>query len=140
MTRTEDLYSLIQRIAGGERRLSKRTWIAGLAVIVSLVAVVGAWALQSSPTEILGNPDRFDGQIVTMSGRLTNVQPRVSQRGNAYFTFELSDGRTSITVFKFGESPCRAGTTATVEGRFEKVKQVGRHTFRNQVDATKITC
>ena len=120
--------------------MSKRAGIACLAVIVSLVAVVGAWALQSSPTEILGNPDRFDGQIVTMSGMLTNVQPQVSRRGNAYFTVELSDGRTSITVFKFGEPPCRAGTTATVEGRFQKVKQVGRYEFRNQVDAMKITC
>lgn len=120
--------------------MSKRAWIAGLAVVVSFAAVVGAWALQSSPTEILGDTDRFDGQIVTISGTLTNVQPRVSQRGNAYFTFELSDGRKSITVFKFGESPCRAGTPATAEGRFQKVKQVGRYTFRNQVDATKITC
>ena len=120
--------------------MSKRAWIVCLVVVVSLVAVVGAWALQSSPTEILGNPDRFDGQIVTISGTLINVQPRVSQRGNAYFTVELSDGRKSITVFKFGESPCRAGTTATVEGLFQKVKQVGRYTFRNQIDATKITC
>ena len=120
--------------------MSKRAWIVCLVVVVSLVAVVGAWALQSSPTEILGNPDRFDGQIVTISGTLINVQPRVSQRGNAYFTVELSDGRKSITVFKFGESPCRARMTATVEGLFQKVKQVGRYTFRNQIDATKITC
>ena len=120
--------------------MSKRAWIAGLAVVVSFVAAVVASALQSSPTEILGNPDRFDGQLVTISGTLTNLQPRVSQRGNTYFTVELSDGRTSITVFKFGEPPCRAGTTATVEGRFQKVKQVGRYEFRNQVDAMKITC
>jgi cytochrome c-type biogenesis protein CcmE len=140
MTPTEDLYSLIQRVGGGERRLSKRAWIACLAVVVSLVAAVGAWALQSSPTAILGEPDRFDGQIVTISGTVTNVQPQVSQRGNAYFTFELSDGRKSITVFKFGESPCRTGATATVEGRFQKVKQAGDYTFRNQVDATKIAC
>ena len=125
---------------GDERRLSQRVWITGLAVVLSLVAVVGAWALQSSPAEILGNPDRFDGQIVTISRTLTNVRPRVSQRGNAYFTFELSDGRTAITVFKFGEPACRAGTTATVEGLFQKVKRLGRYTFRNQVDATKITC
>ena len=120
--------------------VSKRVWIAGLAVVLSLVAVVAARALPSSPAEILGAADRFDGQIVTISGTVTNVQPRVSRQGNAYFTFELSDGRKSITVFKFGESPCRAGATATVEGLFQTVKQVGRYTFRNQVDATKITC
>jgi hypothetical protein len=64
----------------------------------------------------------------------------MSIRHLAYFTFELADGRSVITVFKFGESPCRAGTTVTVEGLFQKIKRVGRYTFRNQIDATRITC
>ena len=111
-----------------------------VALLLVLVLAGAAWALQTSPTEILANPDAFDGRIVTLRGMVGRLQRRVSRRGNAYFTFELSDGRTAITVFKFGESPCRAGVAASVEGLFQKVKQVGRYTFRNQVDADRITC
>ena len=117
-----------------------RRRFAGLALVVSVVITAAALALQTSPAEILGNPDRFDGQIVMVTGTLTNFRPTVSQRGNAYFTFDLSDGRQSITIFKFGESACRAGASVTVEGLFQKVKQVGRYTFRNQIDAAKIIC
>ena len=104
-----------------------------------LLLVTSAKALNTSPSAVLTTPDRFDGQTVTISGTITNLRERVSQRGNAYYTFDLSDGKQAIRVFSFGNAPCRGGK-ATVDGTFEKVKQQGRYTFYNEVTATSMTC
>jgi hypothetical protein len=98
-----------------------------------------AGALDASPSAILTNPDRFDGQPVTMRGTIGNLRETISRRGNSYYTFDLSDGKRAVRVFSFGKAPCASGT-ATVEGTFEKVKQVGRLTFRNEITATQVTC
>jgi len=112
----------------------------GLITLCCLLAVVAyAQALRTSPSEILANPDRFDRQAVTISGTVTNLRERVSGAGNAYYTFDLSDGKQVIRVFSFGKAPCRAGG-ATVDGTFEKVKRQGRYTFYNEVTATQVTC
>ena len=81
----------------------------------------------------------IDGQTVTISGTITKLRERVSQRGNVYYTFDLSDGKQAIRVFSLDKAPCRAGG-ATVDGTFEKVKQQGRYTFYNEVTATSMTC
>jgi hypothetical protein len=96
-------------------------------------------APDASPSAILANPDRFDGQAVTIQGTVTNLRETVSRRCNPYYTFDLSDGTRAIRVFSFEKAACRVGV-ATVEGTFEKVKQVGRLTFHNKITATQVTC
>jgi hypothetical protein len=106
-----------------------------LAVAISQPAV----ALDATASAILSNPDRFDGKSMTTSGTIINLRETVSRRGNPYYTFDLSDGTRVIRVFSFGKAPCRSGT-ATVEGTFAQVKQVGRLTFHNEITATQVTC
>jgi len=114
---------------------------AALLLAIALVAVVlSAAALDTSPSTILADPDRFDGQPVTITGAITNLRQTVSRRGNPYYTFDLSDGARTIRVFSFGRSPCKDGTAATVTGTFEKVRRVGRYVFSNEVTATEVTC
>ena len=118
-----------------------RRAVSGLAVaLVVLLSSSAGWALKASPTEILADADRFDGKLVTLTGQVTKLKPRVSQKGNPYYTFDLHDGRRGITVFSFGKPPCNEGVPATVEGHFQKVKRQGRNTFHNQVDATTVVC
>lgn len=93
----------------------------------------------ASVSAILANPEQFDGKAVTLHGTMTNLRERVSQRGNAYYTFDLSDGARALRVFSFGAPPCRSGAV-TVEGTFLQVKRQGRSTFSNQLDATRVTC
>jgi hypothetical protein len=100
---------------------------------------LAAQGVSTSPTDILRDPDRFDGQAVTIRGTVTNLQERVSRAGNPYYTLDLSDGKRAIRVFSFGTAPCRTGA-ATVEGTFAKVKQQGRYTFFSEVTATSVTC
>ncbi|OLC13238.1 MAG: hypothetical protein AUH29_13025 [Candidatus Rokubacteria bacterium 13_1_40CM_69_27] len=120
--------------------MRRRAGALALLLLALALTASRASAIEASPSEILSDPDRFDGKIVTLSGTVTHLKSRVSQRGNAYSTFDLSDGRRAITVFAFGESPCANGRRARVEGLFQKVKRQGRYTFSHQVDATSTVC
>ncbi len=89
---------------------------------------------------LLADPARYDGQIVTLTGTVTSLDVRVSQRGNSYYTFKLDDGSGRVTVFSFGDPPCPEGRAVNVEGQFLRVKEISGYTFYNQVDATRVTC
>src|SRR5258705_3988584 len=96
-------------------------------IALLLLAVLGpnaAWGLDASPSDIVANPHRYDGQSLTTTGRVTQLRSTVSRRGNPYYWFELRDARSGVTVFSFGTPECREGTQATLEGRFDKVKQL----------------
>jgi len=99
-----------------------------------------AWGLDTTPAEILANADRFDGEVVTIAGKVTNLRETVSRRGNQYYTYDLHDGRPAIRIFSFGRAPCGEGATASVEGRFTKVKKVSGRTFYNEIEALSTRC
>ena len=85
-------------------------------------------------SEILAHPSNFDGQHVTVSGTARYVRPRTSRRGNDYETFSLCD-QTCLNVFTWGHPNVAEGKHISVNGTFDEVKQVGRYTFRNEIDA-----
>src|SRR5262249_41329567 len=96
-----------------------------------------AQAAPLSVSELRTNPDRFDGQPVTISGTMTNLRESVSRRGTRSYTFDFGDGNQTILVRSFEKPPCRSGA-GTVEGTFEKAKQGGH--FSNLVTARSVTC
>jgi len=104
-------------------------------LILGFALIAQAAAL--SVSELLTNPDRFDGQPVTISGTMTNPRESVSRRGTRSYTFDFADGNQTILVRSFGKPPCRSGA-GTVEGTFEKAKQGGH--FSNVVTARSVTC
>jgi len=98
-----------------------------------------ATTASGSPSEILTDPDRFDGHAVTLTGTITNLHERVSRAGNPYYTFDVSDGARAVRVFSFGQAPCGRGQV-TVRGTFQKMNRQGQHPFDNEVTATRVTC
>jgi len=92
-----------------------------------------------SVQEIISNPDKYDGQEVTLQGKANKVRPRVSKKGNEYTTFTLMDGSgKGMNIFTFGHPPITDGQRVTVTGIYQKVKKVGRYTFYNEVEAKDI--
>lgn len=89
---------------------------------------------------LLSDPASYDRQVVSLSGMVTDLDVRVSQRGNLYYTFKLDDGSGRVTVFSFGDAPCPEGSRVAVEGQFLRVKYVSGYTFYNQVDARRVAC
>jgi hypothetical protein len=65
---------------------------------------------------------------------VSNIQPRVSHRGNAYETFRLCDSKC-VSVFAWGHPGLAAGQHSIVRGEYDAVKHVGRYTFYNEINA-----
>ena len=109
-------------------------------VVLLLLSVAAVEAANGTIKTILADPARYDGQTITLDGTIAHLDARVSKRGNPYYTFKLDDGTGRVTVFSFGEPPCPARSPVTVEGPFRRVKQQSGHTFRDQIDARRVTC
>jgi DNA polymerase III alpha subunit len=109
-------------------------------VLAVFCGVAAAQANRTSPSAIVANPDRYDGQQVTLAGTITRLQERVSARGNHYYTFDLSDGTRAVRVFSFGRRPCPDASPVEVTGRFHREHRVGRYVFSDEVTATTVTC
>jgi hypothetical protein len=120
-----------------------RSWLYRFLLVWVCVAWILAPTVQAfsaTAGAILATPERYDKQVVTPSGAVTKLNQRVSQRGNAYYSFDLQDATGRIRVFSFGQATCPEGREATVEGTFDTVKRVGGYTFYNEVTASRVMC
>ena len=114
--------------------------LCGALTALALLALASAGPAAISPSELLADPDRFDGQTVTLQGTVEKFRERVSPDGAPYYKFRLSDEHYAVRVSSAGRSPCRNGMQATVDGIFEKVNRLGPRTHYNEVTATHVTC
>jgi hypothetical protein len=89
---------------------------------VTAILILGlALASQAAPvsvSELLADPERFNGQRVMVSGTISSYREGAS-RGSRYYTFDLSDGSETVLVIALGEPPCQSGAVS-VEGTFER--------------------
>lgn len=104
--------------------------------VLIIVTTANAQAINTKVGDILSNPDQSDGKMVQADGTVTMLKPKVSKKGNPYYTFKLADGDKSLSVFNFGTPSVKEGDSVRVMGRYQKVKQVGRYTFYNEIDAS----
>jgi DNA polymerase III alpha subunit len=92
-----------------------------------------------SVQEILSNPDKYDGQEVTLQGKATKIRPKTSQKGNEYTTLTLMDeSGKGLNIFTWGHPKITDGQRITITGIYQKVKKVGRYTFYNEIEAKDI--
>ena len=116
-----------------------------LAVLLAFVCIsfipkiVAAQAIKTSVSEILSNPDKYDGKMVKVEGRVQSLNFKTSKRGNQYTTFAVVDpSNNSLNVFSFGTLSINRGDSVTVTGRYHKVKQVPpKYTFYNEIESTE---
>jgi len=89
--------------------------------------------------DILARPDAFDGREVVLDGKVSALGPRTSRRGNDYCVFRLLGQKgTSIKVFSWGKPAIAPGDRLEVRGRFQRERRVGRYTFTDEVEASRI--
>jgi hypothetical protein len=109
---------------------------------IYLGVVLIAQSAPLSVSELVGNPDRFNVQPVTVSGAMSNLRANVPRRGVRRYTFDLSDSSDTVHVISFSEPPCRSGPV-TVEGIFEQVKRrinVSSPSSFAEITAQKVMC
>lgn len=122
----------MRRISGP---LAFRLW----AVVFLAIGFVVPALARDRIGDILARPDTFDGREVVLEGKASAVDPRTSRRGNDYFTFRLSDETgTSLKVFSWGKPAITPGDRVQVSGRFQRERRVGRYSFTNEVEASRI--
>jgi len=108
-------------------------------VVIMILLASLAWAGEKVSVEaLLQNPERYDGKTVIVEGEITSYQEKVSRRGNPYTTFRLEDNGFSVAVFARDHLGLKDGLRVRVSGVFQKVKQVGRYTFYNEISADKV--
>ena len=94
--------------------IDARMLAAGVAFLV-LTAPGLAAGRDRSPTEVLKEPGRFDGQTIVLAGTISNVKERLTAQGQRYFLFDVDDGIRAINVMKTGVLPCGTGGYAVIE-------------------------
>ena len=116
-----------------------------LSVILTLICIcfipkiVDAQATKTSVSEILSNPDKYDGKMVHVEGRIQSLKFNTSKKGNPYTTFMVVDpSNNSLNVFASGMLSINRGDSVTVAGRYHKVKHVPpKYTFYNEIETTE---
>lgn len=122
-----------------------RTLLSKISFILFLLPVI----LLASPSkvkisEVIKNPDKYDNRIISVEGYIEDIKQKISQKGNKYTTFSISDGEDNyLKVFLWGwegieEQNIKEGDKVEVEGKFQKIKYVGRYRFYNEIEAIKI--
>ncbi len=113
--------------------------VAWMGVVLLAASALAARSDLVAVKDLLAQPDKWHGQPVMVTGVVSRLDARTSQRGNAYYTFVLTDGLASVNVFSSGTPQMKDTNRVQVEGTYLKVKRVGKYTFQNQVDARRIT-
>lgn len=113
--------------------------LAGLVLLVGAASALAARADLVAVKDLLAQPDKWHGRPVVVSGVVSRLDARTSQRGNAYYTFVLTDGAASVKVFSYGVPQIKDTSRVQVEGTYLKVNRVGNSTFHKQVNARRIT-
>lgn len=115
----------------------------GLTAALLLLTLVGtaapARAEETTPLEIMLNPTRFTGQMVTVHGTLTNLQPR-GHTGGPGAVFDVMDRGAFVHVLSLTPPPCSAGSAVTVNGRFLTTQSSGGQTLTNVIEAISMSC
>jgi hypothetical protein len=95
-------------------------------IVAAAIGVAGCAALgqtAGSPVtigQLEGDPDAFDGKLVTVSGRVSNLRLWPGFRTHPEHKFELVDGAQKVSVLWAGWPVCRSGSSATVDGRYRQ--------------------
>jgi len=115
-----------------------------LAVLLALTCIsfipeiLDAQVTKTSISEILKNPDKYDGKMVQIEGKVGSIRTKTSQKGNLYTTVMIIDSANAVlNVFSLGMLSLKKNDSVTVIGRYQKVKHVGSYSFYNEIDASE---
>ena len=91
----------------------------------------------SSVEGLYKNRNQCDGQNVTLTGKVCDIEFSTSEKGNKYTTFLLDDATAvPINVFSYSHLLISEGDRVSVRGTFHKVVARGNHTFPMELVTT----
>ena len=96
-------------------------------------------AAEATARDLLRDPARYAGQFLSVQGTMGPPQTLPGRRAPVT-VFDLSDGGALVKVVALIRPTCAPGSTVTVEGRFDPLKNVDGMTFMNVLDASLVRC
>jgi hypothetical protein len=103
-------------------------------IAASIGAATYGLSRADSISGVVGNPAKWDGRHVKISGTISAVDERTAINGRTYVVFALCDG-SCVRVFMDGRPDLTDGQALTVEGAFSAAKRIGEIQFQNDVQA-----
>ena len=115
-------------------------WLTVALLTLALVGVAAqARALETTPLEIMLDPTRFTGQMLTVHGTLTNLLPR-GRMGGPGAVFDVMERGAFVRVLSLTPPPCSPGSQVTVSGRFLTTHSSGGQMLTNVIEAISMSC
>jgi hypothetical protein len=88
--------------------------------------------------ELIAHAEEYDRQMVTVVGRVSDLQIATNREGQLVYGFLLKDPDGVLKVIALGKSEVREGDQVIVEGIFSRHRQVGRTLIYNEIKATVV--
>ncbi|MGR4065417.1 MAG: OB-fold protein [Vulcanimicrobiaceae bacterium] len=109
-------------------------WIPPVVLALAAVAPLAGAAATTPISALAATPSNYYGKPVEVSGTISHIANKVSNKGNPYVTFSLCSG-PCVNVFAFGTPAIRNGQHVTVHGTFEGVHHTGGIYYKNVINA-----
>ncbi len=118
----------------------KIVWSPFLTAVVLLVMCAPAAPADQgiSVHALIQDPAKYDGRVVTVVGTITAYRERVSNAGNPYTTFRLTEGDEFVAVFSWNKQGFSNGQRVRVTGTFSKIREAGTSPVGNEIQAYRI--
>ncbi|CAN1534752.1 hypothetical protein MCEMSE15_01529 [Fimbriimonadaceae bacterium] len=86
-------------------------------------------------SDLAKKASNFDKKNVQTTGKVEKFEQRTSRKGNAYFVFDLIEGKERVHIYGQGklEVKVKDGDKLKVTGFFRKEKKIGDRSFKNEI-------
>lgn len=88
--------------------------------------------------DLVSNPEQYDRQMVTVTGRVTGLRAAKNRAGNLVYRFLLKEGESLVKVLAVRRGPIREGEYVVVKGVFHRLRRAGRAAAYNRIKANLI--
>jgi len=117
-------------------------WVfAGIMFFMFVIFLLIAYETHSnisgiSVTELVTHPRLYHKKKIAVVGKIDEVTEKLSIRGNEYYTTKLTDGKSTVNIFSFGDPDVKEGQVVRVIGYYTTIKYLDPWIFENELDLT----
>jgi len=125
--------------------VKRLTSYSGMLFVGSLLAFTGlleprilsAGGIQEL-TDLLTHPEQYDRQVVSVAGKVEQLQTATNRQGQLAYGFLLTGSSGTVKVVALGKAEIHEGDQVIVEGIFSRLRQAGRAIVYNEIKANLV--
>jgi len=126
----------------GENGMKRYFLIYSLTLLLASVLLLCGTSTHAGETtveEIVADKDFYEGKEVSVTGAVSTPRFRASRHRKPYMTFPLlGDSGSRVNILFWGDIKLKTGKKIKVRGVYRKVMEMGKYTFRDVIEASKI--